>query len=71
MLKFLDNNELRSFSIFIVWLLNISGFFGILSDQKDFFLSSSPYVLTVTLFLLILNNSIDKKLLTRLFLFFY
>lgn len=70
MLKFLDNNELRSFSIFIVWLLNISGFFGILSDQKDFFLSSSPYVLTVTLFLLILNNSIDKKLLTRLFFIF-
>ena len=44
MLKFLDNKELKNFSIFIVWLVNISGFFGILSDQKEFFLSSSPYI---------------------------
>ena len=70
MLKILDNKELRYFSIFIVWLVNVSGFFGILSDQKDFFLSSSPYVLTMTLFLLVVNNSIDKKLLTRLFFIF-
>lgn len=70
MFKLLDNNEVRYFSIFIVWLINVSGFFGILSDQKDFFLSSSPYVLTLTLFLLIVNNSIDKKLLTRLFFIF-
>ena len=42
MLKLLDEKELINFSIFIVWLINISGFFGILSDQKDFFLSSSP-----------------------------
>ena len=70
MLKLLDNNELRYFSIFIVWLVNISGFFGILSDEKDFFLSSSPYVLTMTLFLLLVNNTIDKKFLTRLFFIF-
>ena len=70
MLKLIDNKELIYFSIFIVWLVNISGFFGILSDQKDFFLSSSPYVLTMTLFLLVLNNSIDKKFLTRLFFIF-
>jgi putative membrane protein len=61
---------LRYFSIFIVWLVNVSGFFGILSDQKDFFLSSSPYVLTMTLFLLVVNNSIDKKFLIRLFFIF-
>ena len=71
MLKLLDNNELRYFSIFIVWLVNISGFFGILSDEKDFFLSSSPYVLTMTLFLLLVNNTIDKKFLTRLFFIFF
>ena len=70
MLKLTNNRELRSFSIFIVWLLNISGFFGILSDQKDFFLSSTPYVLTITLLLLIVNNFIDKKFLIRLFLIF-
>lgn len=70
MLKLIDNNELRSLSIFIVWLVNISGFFGILSDQKDFFLSSSPYVLTVTLFLLVVNNSLEKKFLLRLFYIF-
>ena len=56
--------------IFIVWLINISGFFGILSDQKEFFLSSSPYVLTMTLFLLVINNSTDKKYLIKLFLIF-
>ena len=70
MLKLLYNKELRFFSIFTVWLINISGFFGILSDQKEFFLSSSPYVLTLTLFLLIVNNSINKKFLIRLFLIF-
>ena len=70
MLKLIDNNELRNFSIFFVWLINISGFFGILSDQKEFFLSSSPYVLTMTLFLLIVNNSLDKKFLLRLFYIF-
>ena len=46
MLKLLDEKELRNFSIFIVWLINISGFFGILSDQKDFFLSSSTDLLS-------------------------
>ena len=70
MLKLIDNNELRNFSIFFVWLINISGFFGILSDQKEFFLSSSPYVLTMTLFLLIVNNSLEKKFLLRLFYIF-
>ena len=70
MFRLLDNNELRYFSIFIVWLVNISGFFGILSDEKDFFLSSSPYVLTMTLFLLLVNNTIDKKFLTRLLFIF-
>ena len=70
MLKLLDNKELRFFSIFTVWLINISGFFGILSDQKEFFFLSSPYVLTLTLFLLIVNNSINKKFLIRLFLIF-
>ena len=70
MLKLLDNKELKNFSIFIVWLINVSGFFGILSDQKEFFLSSTPYVLTITLFLLIVNNSINKKFLIRLFLIF-
>ena len=71
MLKLIDNNELRNFSIFFVWLINISGFFGILSDQKEFFLSSSPYVLTMTLFLLIVNNSLEKKFLLRLFYIFF
>tara|TARA_B100000989_G_scaffold196084_1_gene148086 strand:- start:5116 stop:5757 length:642 start_codon:yes stop_codon:yes gene_type:complete len=70
MLKFLDKNELRNLSIFILWLINISGFFGILSDQKDFFLSSSPYILSLTLFLLVINNSIEKRFLASFFLIF-
>ena len=70
MFKILDNNELRNISIFIVWLINISGFFGVLSDEKDFFLSSTPYVLTTTLLLLILNNYFNIRLYLRLFLIF-
>ena len=70
MLKLLDNNELKNISIFIIWLINISGFFGILSDDKDFFLSSSPYVLTLTLLLLIVNNNSNKKFLIKLSLIF-
>ena len=70
MLKLIDNKELINFSIFIVWLLNISGFFGILSDQKEFFLSSTPYVLTITLFLTVVNSSIEKKFLIRLLFIF-
>tara|TARA_B100000035_G_scaffold61071_1_gene49236 strand:- start:163 stop:804 length:642 start_codon:yes stop_codon:yes gene_type:complete len=70
MLKLIDNKELINFSIFIVWLVNISGFFGILSDQKDFFLSSTPYVLTITLFLSVVNSSIEKKFLIRLLFIF-
>ena len=70
-MKLNDKKELRSISIFIVWLLNISGFFGILSEEKDFFLSASPYVLSITLFLLIVNNFIDKKFLVKLFLIFW
>ena len=70
MMKLLDKKELRSISIFIVWLLNISGFFGILSEEKDFFLSASPYVLSITLFLVIVNNFVDKRFLIRLFLIF-
>ena len=66
MFKILDNNELRNISIFIVWLLNISGFFGVLSDEKDFFLSSTPYVLITTLLLLILNNYFNSRLYIRL-----
>ena len=69
-MKLNDKKELRSFSIFIVWLLNISGFFGILSKEKDFFLSASPYVLSITLFLIIVNNFLDKKFLIKLFLIF-
>ena len=71
MLKLLDNKELKNFSIFFLWLINISGFFGILSDQKEFFLSSTPYVLTITLFLLVVNNFIEKKFLTKLFFIFF
>ena len=70
MLKLIDNKELINFSIFIVWLVNISGFFGILSDQKEFFLSSTPYVLTITLFLTVVNSSIEKKFLIRLLFIF-
>ena len=56
-----NNKEFLRLSIFILWLINVSGFFGILSDQKDFFLSTSPYVLTLTFLLLILNHELSDK----------
>ena len=58
-------------SIFFLWLINISGFFGMLSDQNEFFLSTTPYVLSLTLLLLILNHDqSDKKSKIGLMLIF-
>ena len=66
-----NNKEFLRLSIFILWLINVSGFFGILSDQKEFFLSTSPYVLTLTFLLLILNHELsDKKSKIGLMLIF-
>jgi putative membrane protein len=48
-------------SIFFLWLINISGFFGMLSDQNEFFLSTTPYVLSLTLLLLILKHDLSDK----------
>ena len=66
-----NNKEFLRLSIFILWLITVSGFFGILSDQKEFFLSTSPYVLTLTFLLLILNHELsDKKSKIGLMLIF-
>ena len=56
-----NNKEFLRFSIFFLWLINISGFFGITSDQNEFFLSTTPYVLSLTLLLLILNHDLSNK----------
>ena len=66
-----NNKEFLRMSIFFLWLINISGFFGILSDQNEFFLSTTPYVLSLTLLLLILNHNLsDKKSKIGLILIF-
>jgi len=66
-----NNKEFLRMSIFFLWLINISGFFGMLSDQNEFFLSTTPYVLSLTLLLLILNHDLsDKKLKIGLMLIF-
>jgi len=66
-----NNKEFLRFSIFFLWLINISGFFGITSDQNEFFLSTTPYVLSLTLLLLILNHDLsDKKSKIGLILIF-
>jgi putative membrane protein len=66
-----NNKEFLRMSIFFLWLINISGFFGMLSDQNEFFLSTTPYVLSLTLLLLILNHDLsDKKSKTGLILIF-
>jgi len=56
-----NNKEFLRLSIFFLWLINISGFFGMLSDQNEFFLSTTPYVLSLTLLLLILNHNLSSK----------
>lgn len=66
-----NNKEFLRMSIFFLWLINISGFFGMLSDQNEFFLSTTPYVLSLTLLLLSLNNDLsNKKSKTGLMLIF-
>ena len=66
-----NNQEFLRLSIFFLWLINISGFFGITSDQSEFFLSTTPYVLSLTLLLLILNHDLsDKKSKIGLILIF-
>ena len=61
MLGLSNNKEFLRMSIFFLWLINISGFFGMLSDQDGFFLSTTPYVLSLTLLLLILNHDLSNK----------
>ena len=56
-----NNKEFLRMSIFFLWLINISGFFGITSDQNEFFLATTPYVLSLTLLLLILNHDLSNK----------
>ena len=56
-----NNKEFLRMSIFFLWLINISGFFGMLSDQNEFFLSTTPYVLSLTLLLLILSHNLSNK----------
>lgn len=59
--KLYKNKEFLRFSVFFVWLINISGFFGLLSDQKDFFLIMSPLAILITFILLILNYDFKQK----------
>ena len=59
--KLYNNKEFFRFSIFFVWLINISGFFGVLSDQKDFFLSTSPFAILISFILLLLNYNFRQK----------
>ena len=66
-----NNKEFLRLSVFFLWLINVSGFFGITSDQSEFFLSTTPYVLSLTLLLLILNHNLsDKKSKIGLILIF-
>ena len=67
-----NNQEFLRLSIFFLWLINISGFFGITSDQSEFFLSTTPYVLSLTLLLLLLNHNLsDNKSKIGLILIFF
>ena len=62
MLKSLYKNpELLRFSIFIVWLINVSGFFGMFSDQKELFLTFTPYAILMSFILIFINSKINQK----------
>jgi len=62
MLKSLYKNpELLRFSIFIVWLINVSGFFGMFSDQKELFLKFTPYAILMSFILIFINSKINQK----------
>ncbi len=62
MLKSLYKNpELLRFSIFIVWLINVSGFFGMFSDQKESFLTFTPYAILMSFILIFINSKINQK----------
>ena len=62
MLKSLYKNpELLRFSIFIVWLINVSGFFGMFSDQKELFLKFTPYAILMSFILIFINSKIIQK----------
>ena len=62
MLKNLYKNpELLRFSIFGVWLINVSGFFGMFSDQKEFFLTFTPYAILMSFILIFINSKINQK----------
>ena len=72
MIGLYNNQEFLRLSIFFLWLINISGFFGITSDQSEFFLSTTPYVLSLTLLLLLLNHDLsDNKSKIGLILIFF
>ena len=67
-----NNKEFLRLSIFFLWLINISGFFGITSDQSEFFLSTTPYVLSLTLLLLLIIHDLsDNKSKIGLILIFF
>jgi len=67
-----NNKEFLRLSIFFLWLINISGFFGITSDQSKFFLSTTPFVLSLTLLILLINHDLsDNKSKIGLTLIFF
>ena len=69
--KLYNNKELFRFSVFFVWLINISGFFGVLSEQKDFFLNMTPFAILIPFILLVLSYDFKQKgFFSALFLIF-
>ncbi len=56
----------RTISIFIIWLFTIAGIIGILSVYKDWFLSFTWLNLLVYLWLIIWNNSLNRRLILAL-----
>ncbi len=59
-------NRKLTISIFIIWLFTIAGIIGILSVYEDWFLSFTWLNLLVYLWLIIWNNSLNRRLILAL-----
>jgi bisanhydrobacterioruberin hydratase len=57
---FKKNNNLKSLSIFIIWLFQVSAIIGISLGHHDWFISKTPLNLIITAVLFIIHFPIDS-----------
>ena len=50
-------------SIIVIWLFHLSGAFGIIYGNSDWFISATPLNLIISLVLLLLNSTDSNKII--------